>query len=665
MKYAQKDVLVKRDEERRKPSYISTEFIVAIVLIGAAMLVTLLMQHVYMRRAAIVLIFAAAVIYFLVSSWAQQRMVFIAAQLLEKSAEKMDKYVHAVSIPTAITTPNGRIVWHNPAFFMLAGMQCEGKNIFRIFPQVEKPERDKKVKIGGDVYFKEAIRTQLAEREYVIYRFVDAENSCAADDLCRVVMATVCHMQIDNYDDLLRSAPQGADTQIRTEIERIVAKSAQNMHAIYQRYDRDKYIIVFERRHLSGLMQSKFPMLEEVRRIDVGAPGLHPTLSVGVGVSAGPDDANRNALKALEMALGRGGDQAVLKDETGYKFYGGIQQGREKRTRVKARMFANALRNLMEQCERVIVMGHTVPDLDCMGAALGLTACASRLGKKAYIVMDKSNVAIAALVDEMKRDPDDRNMLISPVEAMGLMDTKTMLIVVDTQIAAFTVAPQLFERAVTTVVIDHHVRGTEHIENATLFLHEPYASSAAEMVTEIVQYFAENVVLKPLAVEALLAGISIDTKGFSFKTGERTFEAASYLRRLGADTTKIRHLFQDDLETFTLRARVVQDAEVLPGGIAISQCPRDVKNPQLLAAQAADSLIGIRGIVASFVLCEQDNVIMISGRSLGEVNVQRILEKMGGGGHATIAGAQVKGAAMDDVKQTLKEKMKEYKKEIE
>ncbi|MEG2202045.1 MAG: DHH family phosphoesterase [Christensenellaceae bacterium] len=650
-------------KKSKNMSYVSTELVMFLVLLAAAVLVTMLIEHTNARLLSIVIIFIIAIVYFTFTTLYKQRWFYNAAQILTDSSEKIDKYVNAVSMPTAITLPNGKIGWHNPAFFMLAGMHCEGKNIYKVFTQLNKPEKDKKIKINGTVYSKETIPAALNGKKYVIYRFLDVENSYEASDLCRIVMSTVCHVQVDNYGDLLRATKQRDHSEIDAEIERIIAKCTRNMHGIYQKYDRDKYLMIFERRYLSTLMQSKFSMLGEVRQIDTGNDAVKISMSVGAGVCTTPEEANKNALQALELALGRGGDQAVIKDEAGFKFYGGTTQVMEKRTRVKSRMFANALRNLMEQCDKIIMMGHTVPDLDSMGAAMGLYACARQIGKKAYIVLDKSNGAIDGLMDEMKRDPDYKGVIITPAEANGLLGPQTMVVVVDTQIADFTIAPQLVAKADTVVVLDHHVRGTNNIENPTLFLHEPFASSTAEMVTEILQYFSEKIYIKPLEVEALLAGITIDTKGFSFKTGVRTFEAASYLRSLGADTTSIRHLFQDDLESFSTRAKVVQTAQMLPEGIAISVCPPDVKNPQLLAAQAADSLIGIRGINASFVLCSQSDIVIVSGRSLGKINVQRILEKLGGGGHATIAGAQIKDKDIEQVIEELKAAIAEYDKE--
>ncbi|HBU11694.1 MAG TPA: hypothetical protein DEB31_02870 [Clostridiales bacterium] len=651
-------------DREKKPNYLTRDFIVALLLIAALFPVLFCIQNAGLRAAAVLGDCLACVLYFLLSARIRRRRAELFARLLKKYADRIDKYVDAGAIATALTNTKGKILWHNPAFFLLAGRWAAGVNIFRLLAPMNRPEKDRKIKLRGKVYIREDIHADMDGEEYVLYRLIDAAGARESADLYKNILATICHVQVDNYGDLARSTQQSMQAQVVAEIERVVTKHAQNMRAGYLKYDRDKYMLVFERRYLSGMMQSKFSMLAEVRKIETGNNAVYPTVSMGVGIAPSPMDANGNALKALEMALGRGGDQAVLKDEQEFKFYGGIQHGREKQTRVKSRMFANALRNLMEQCDRVVIMGHDVPDLDCMGAALGLLACTRRINKKTYIVLDKPNASLGRLVDTMKRDPDYREVFITPEAAEDVTDSKTMLIVVDTQIAGFTIAPGLIKRAGVLVVMDHHVRGTNHIEDAALFLHEPYASSTAEMVTEVIQYFSENIALKPLEVEALMAGITIDTKGFSFKTGVRTFEAASFLRRMGADTTRIRHLFQDDLSTYTARARVVESARVLKNGIAIAVCPADIPSPQLLASQAADALIGISGILASFVLCAHGGAVIISGRSLGSVNVQRILEKMGGGGHATIAGAQIKDKTMEETVEELEAMIAEYEKEV-
>jgi len=645
-----------------KSNYISTEFIVSLLLIAAAVIVTLFMDNLYKRGLALIVIFVVVLIYFSIKSWMRQKIVGIAARIFEKTSEMIDKYVHAASIPTAITLQSGRIIWHNPAFFTLAGMQSEGKLIHRIFQNIQTPDKDKKIEINGKVYFKEVIPCDIDKRRYILYRFIDVENSYESAELYKIVLPVVGRLQIDNFDDLRRSTDVPRHMEIDAEIAKTVAGFASRINAVYQRYDRDKYMVIFERRYLSGIIAEKFSLLERIRRIDTGS-SLTPTLSLGIGSGQNPQESNFRALKALEMALGRGGDQAVIKDDSGFKFYGGIQKGRERRTRVKVRTFANALRNLIEQCERVIIMGHNIPDLDCIGAALGLYACARSIRSKAYIVMDNPNASAKTIVDELYRNPDYSGVLLSPTEAENIIDSKTMLIIVDTQLGSFTIAPRLIKATGTIVVIDHHLRGSDYIDNAMLMLHEPYASSTCEMVTEVAQYFSDNLELKPIESEALLAGIMIDTKGFSFKTGARTFEAASYLRNMGADTTRVRHLFQDDLGTFIARSKVVESARV-ENGIAIAVCPRDINNPQLLTAQAADSLLGIRGIDASFVLCEYGGSVTISGRSLGDINVQRILEKIGGGGHATIAGAQLKGENIETAVDRLRAAIKEYEREV-
>lgn len=617
-----------------------------------------------LRVGLLALVFGISIAFFLGRDWYQQRMVYIAGRLLSKHEDQLEKYGSTLTIPTAICSTSGRIVWSNPAFYLLTQHDATGKSIFRLLPLLSKPDKDNSIQVGDSTYIKEIIPTRYKSHEFVIYRLIEKHRSYASSGPRQGAGLVVCQIEIDNFDDIMRSLSQSKQSELRNATDRIIAEQSEHLHALHQRYDRDKYIVAFDRRRLPSLMHNKFSMLREVRNMDLGVPGTRATLSLGVGVGATPEQSDAFASKALEMALSRGGDQAVMKDEDGFKFFGGIQQGREKRTQVKARMFAKALHSLIEQGDKLIVMGHRVPDLDCMSAALGLIACARSINKKGYIVLDRSNAAIDALIAEMKEDPVYKGVLISPAEAATLLDDRAILAIVDTQIGGMTIAPQLIEQAVTSVVIDHHVRGAEYIEGTTLFLHEPYASSTAEMVTEIIQYFDDDVRLTPIEAEALLAGISVDTKGFSFKTGERTFEAASYLRRVGADATKIRHLFQDDLDVYAERARVVQTAKILKNGIAISECPTNAKAPQLLAAQAADALLSIRGVEASFVLCQTGSETIISGRSLGQVNVQRILEKLGGGGHATIAGAQLKDMNVEEARRLLLGKIDEYEKEV-
>ena len=637
-----------------------------LAFIAAAIIVSFFIENYYIRVAAFAVLVVLAIICFaVIERRARNNNQELADKLINDHAESLAGYVNTLSIPTAITDVSGKILWYNPALFKLAGTNCEGNNIFKIFEALGKPAKDKIVTIREKAYIRESIHSGLNGSDYVIYRFIDRDETVRTADLCDTVLSTVCHIQVDNYDDLRSSMGQGAHVRIDSKITEIVAAHAKALKAVHLRYDRDKYVCIFERRYLDAFSKGDFSILSEMRGLDTGIPALYPTLSIGIGIGQAPDLANKNALKALETALGRGGDQAVMKNDEGYKFYGGIQRGLEKRARTKVRMFSAALKNLMEQCSRVIIMGHTAPDMDCFGSALGISACARYIDKDAYIVIDHANPSIQNLTEELRKDPDYEKSIIFSHDAYAMMDEKTLLVIVDSLAKNYLQAPNLLRNSPVTAVIDHHVRGTGHIEDPTLLLHEPYASSAAEMVAEVIQYFADNIALKPIEAEALLSGITLDTKGFSFKTGVRTFEAAAFLRLMGADTMRIRQLFQDDLETFVARSKVAEKAHVTASGIAIAVCPADIRKPQLLAAQAADSLAGIRGVSSSFVLCEENGVIMISGRSLGSTNVQRILEKLGGGGHATIAGAQIHGKSMDEALHDLDAAIKEYENEVQ
>lgn len=639
---------------------VSAKVIILILILAAGAAASLCLKEFLSRLIVTLVAFAAAVLYSVITAFTVRRRARVAGEVLKQYSDQIEKYVNAMMEPIAVAKKSGKILWCNAAFLALAGGECEGKNLYKLFPALAVPDKDKRMRIGDVAYLRQIIYGEFEGDEYVICQLIDTNNLTEASEVTKNVSAAIAFVQVDNYSELMREVGQKNQTMVNAQIEDILSVQAEQIKGCYQRCDKDKYMLVFERRYLSSLQQTKFSFLDEVKKIRVEGKSIIPTLSVGVGVGRDPAVANGNAAEALDLALGRGGDQAVIKDGADYKFYGGGVPINEKRTKVKVRTFAQALKNLMEQCSHVVIMGHRIPDLDCMGAAMGLLSCAAKAGKKANIVLNTSNPSIQGLVDEIRKDPYYNDLLVTGADAAGLLKEQGMLIVVDTQIPSFTIEPSLLQKTNTIVVIDHHVQGTNHIENPTLALLEPYASSAAEMVTETIEYFAEKMPVRPLEAEALLAGIMIDTKGFSFRTGARAFEAASYLRKLGADTTNVRHLFQDDLETFSARAGIVQNAQILPHGIAVSWCPDNVKNPQMLAAQAADALINIKGIQASFVLCKVDSIVYISGRSLGKINVQRILEKLGGGGHATMAGAQLHGVDKEKAQFDLTEAIDDY-----
>ncbi len=567
-------------------------------------------------------------------------------------------YVNTMAIPTALTTATGNIKWANLAFRNLAGFGALG-NINKLLPGIRKPDKDKKVMLNGKAYKKELTTLQHRGQELRLYRLIDPENTVEVKRMHQSFLPVVCFIQIDNYDELAAEVQQSELSELVAAVERRISAMAKGLSSYFARIDRGRYVCVFERRFLSTLRASRFRILDDVRQIKAA---FSPTLSIAVGVGESPEQSGEFAGKALELALGRGGDQAVIKQGDQFVFFGGATRAVFRRSKVKSRMISHALRNLMEQCSDVFVMGHETPDLDCVGASMGICACARHVGKKAWIVMDNPNPSIELLLDKIRSTEAYASSVINGQEAAMRISPSSMLVVVDTQLSGFTVSPGLLEMADTVVVIDHHIRGTSSIENAALFYHDPYSSSACELVTEVMQYFGDDLRPLPIDLEALLCGITLDTKGFSFNTGVRTFEAASYLRRLGADTTVTRQLVQDDLKTYLAKTEIVRSADIVDG-VAVAVCPEGVSKASLVVAQAADALLTIRGVIASFVVSRVDDNVVISGRSLGDVNVQLILESLGGGGHATIAAVKLPGIEVTEAVVRLKKAIKKYMKE--
>lgn len=626
--------------------------VTAAVVILAALIQVRWVRFLLITTVEIALI-AALFWYFLARRRRQQQV----AKILETEVV-FEKYINSLSIPTAILDEYGVVCWQSPAFVALLGCEMEGKNAYRLLEGLSQPDKFKRLWLNGRAYKKEITQVTYQGKAFQVLRLVDAAKSIKTIGANKSMLSVICLIEIDNYKGLVRELPPQEVSYVDSQIDKLVAEFAAEQQGMLLKYSTSRYLVCFEYKYLQAIREGRFKLLDSVRAVET-SNAQHPTLSIAVGAGRDPAQSGNFAFQAMELALGRGGDQAVVKNAEGYMFYGGIQRAVEERSRVRTRTVSKALRNLMEQSDAVYIMGHKTPDMDCLGAALGLLACARVLDKPCYIVLDKPNAAISALLDEMRTHNEYKEVIVSPSKAHLNMTARSMLIVVDTQLANHTLAPSLLADTKNLVVIDHHLKGTDAIENASLLYHEPYASSAVEMVTELAQYFSERVKLKPLEADAMLAGISIDTKGFSFKTGVRTFEAASYLRRAGANTTAVRQLFQDDMDTFLARAAVVRGAQV-DHGIAIAVCPKDSPNPELLAAQAADSLLGIRGIKASFVLCQSGERVLISGRSLEKVNVQLILERLGGGGHAAIAGAQVRGRSIEEVREELIRIVREY-----
>jgi len=442
---------------------------------------------------------------------------------------------------------------------------------------------------------------------------------------------------MDNYDDLMQSMDESIRSYVLAEISKRILQWTGFTGGIIKKYERDRYVFIFEKQEIE--IDNKIPV----------------TLSIGFGINADNlAESFSYASAAIDIALGRGGDQAVIKDRGNFSFFGGKTRELEKRTRVKARVMAYALRELIDQSSDVLIMGHENADLDSIGSAIGIYRIAKMRGKKAHITLKNSNMTIEPFMEIVKNSQQYENVFIGKSEAIEILSPESLLIIVDTYRAGFTEIPELLERTENIVVIDHHRKGTDFIQDAVLTYHETYASSTCELVTEILQYVDDGLNLEMIEAEALYAGIIMDTKNFTYKTGVRTFEAASYLKRQGINTVSMNQLQQKTISTYLRISDIVRNAELISGHISVSICPPDTNNAQIIAAKAADEMLTLSGIAAAFVLSEVNGQVYISGRSFGEINVQIILEKLGGGGHMTVAGAQLEDVSIEEAKKKLK-----------
>ena len=468
----------------------------------------------------------------------------------------------------------------------------------------------------------------------------------------------VAILMIDNYEELMKACPESKRSAVLAALEEKLNEWAAPSNGLLLGYDRDRFLFVFEEKDYTGYAEKRFDLLERVREV-VAGEGVAATLSIGIGRDGDSfEELFKNAAMALEMALSRGGDQAVVKDRLNFDFYGGRSKATEKRTKVKSRVMANALGELIDDAKQVYVMGHKYADMDCLGAAAGICCIARKKGKRVQIVMDTENNAVHPVLRKLRALPEYKDVFIGGGDAFLRVQPGTLLVVVDTNRPASVESESLLETCNRVAVIDHHRRGSSYIEKMALNYHEPYASSASELVTELLQYLVEPGDMLLEEAEALLAGLVLDTKNFTNRTGGRTFEAAAFLRRRGADTQEVQRIFQSDLQSMISRYDIIRQAQLYHEDIAVvaleEECDR------VTAAKAADELLTLKGVQASFVLYKKDDGVYISARSLGDVNVQVIVEALGGGGNSTTAGGQVADTTVGEVKEKLLEKIDQY-----
>ncbi|MGM0396404.1 MAG: DHH family phosphoesterase [Bacillota bacterium] len=580
--------------------------------------------------------------------------------------------------PMVFLDDNGKITWYNTPFLSLLGEEeIFNKSISELVPDFNLSEMLRKKE-------NEPMPINFMDRYFQVYpNFLDERKNSAkgriivlywVDDTDHMALIkkhtkekpTVALVDVDNFDDAKNSTPDIHRPIVLAEIDQLINSYFGKYEGIVRKYENDKYLVVLNQDALETIKSKKFDILDQIRDMDMGNK-IPITLSIGV-CQAGETllESYENASAAIDIALGRGGDQVVINVGNTFDFYGGKSKAMEKRNKVKARLIGDALRQLIDQNERVFVMGHKNPDMDSIGSSVGIMRAIENRNKEAFFVLNEENPSIRNLMDRMRKDsPEMVKRIVTGKEASKLIDEKSLLIVVDNHKPSLTEAPELLEFAEKVVVIDHHRRGAEFINNPVLTYLEPYASSTAELVTEVLTYMGGETNLTKFEAEALLAGITVDTKNFSFQTGVRTFEAASILKRAGADTTIVRQLFRDDFSTFVNKAEVIKSSKIIFDKIAIGRLEKKMEDSILIAAQAANELLNINDVEASFVLSQLDGKIHISGRSLGSISVQLILEELGGGGHLTSAGAQIEKASMEDAEKLLTGIIEKYLKEGE
>lgn len=585
-----------------------------------------------------------------------------------------------LELPHALLDDTGKIVWKNNAFDELVQSEREtGKNIRTLFKEITSDKlpietEESLVDVQYDSKMLSAkmkrinVTNMLADSDFIdlgeeenyligLYLFDQTALKIALQEIDDQSLA-VGMIYLDNIEDALDDEAEVRRSLLLALVERKINKYVSTHDGIIRKMEKDKFFVIFRKKTIMQIKESKFDILEDIKNINL-MPDQRPlTLSIGFGLDGLSYSQNCEfARAAIDLALGRGGDQAVVKSPKAIQYYGGKSQQVEKNTRVKARVKAQALEEIISNKDQVFVMGHRLADVDSFGAAIGIYTICKQLQKKVHIVMNDITPSLKPVVDMFtNKDDYPQDMILNTPQALERVNDNTVLVVVDINKPAITDCPELLKLCKAIVVLDHHRQSSESIENATLSYVEPYASSACEMVAEILQYVDNGIKLNGVEADALYSGIVIDTNNFNTKTGVRTFEAAAYLRRSGADVTRVRKLFREDASEYMAKARTIRDTVIYRNVYAISVCDGvDCQSPTVVAAQAANELLNINGVKASFVFTEYQNKIFLSARSIDELNVQVIMEKMGGGGHMNIAGAQFEDKNMDEAKKYLQD----------
>ncbi len=637
------------------------------IIVSALLIISAVISAVLLKDYSTIKFFAAIIPATLFSAVLITEII-LAHQNHKRRAEKLTDYINSTEHqalyyfenPVVIIDLNqdNEILWCNREFdnTIMPEEEAVGCDIAKLLNlDIKKLLTDnvEKAEINNSIFKISCVPVIGRDKNMVYLSFNDISEYAELLSKYKRTRPTVAIMVIDNYEDVLQNFKESEKAHVSASIQTLLEDFMSRTNGLLRKLDDDKFIAVIEEQHLKEIIGNKFNILDNARNITVGGKSNIITFSIGVGRDGETLEENETyAKQALDMCLGRGGDQAAVKTENGFRFFGGVAKGVEKKSKAKSRIISNAMQEVISTCESIYVMGHRFADLDAVGSGAGLSYAVRKLGKDANFVVDPQKNLSQTLIEKISAKYPD--LIISPEQAEEKFDENSLLVIVDTHNAELVESTKLYKKANRKIVIDHHRKTVNFINDAVIFHHEPFASSASEMVTEIIQYFKNVNSISQVIAEGLLAGIMLDTKNFVMHTGVRTFEAAAYLRKNGADTVKVKSFFTSSIEAYKKKSALISSAEII-NKCAVAIADSDISDIRIVAPQAADELLGIQDVDASFVIYKTGNVTNISARSLGEMNVQIIMEKLGGGGHQTMAATQLENTSLDKAKLMLTE----------
>lgn len=648
-------------------NFIKSKIVITILVI---LLLVFFIKDMLIISNILLLIYAAALLYIIFDNSKKDNFSNKIENIIHKVDTVKSTAFSKVHFPTMFLLENGEVIWYNESLALrLENNDIVGKNIREIIKEFNiKLALEGKRSEYKNVVFKDRIYDIYIsiiqdyeineDNNLIVISFDDITDNINLINQINNAKESVMLIEVDNLDEVIKTTEEDLRPQLIADIDRTINNYANSLKALIRKYSSNKYVLTTKDANIETEMNKKFDILDTIREVSSGNK-LTVTLSIGVGRGGeNPAQNHEFATIAKDLALGRGGDQCVVKSFEKVSFYGGKTKEVEKRTKVRARVIGHALLELINESSNVIIMGHHNPDMDCLGAAIGMYSTIRSLNKECYIVMDEPHDAVQYMLDRLDDDDSYKDTFININAVKNIKNDKSLLILVDVHNESYVLSMEVVDYFSRIVIIDHHRKTKDFIQGTMLSYVETYASSTSELITELIQYMVEKPKLREVEAVALLAGICLDTKNFCFKTGVRTFEAAAFLRRLGADTVDVKRIFSEALDIYITRADIIKTAKV-KSGIAVAKCPPEISN-SVLPAQAADELLNITGIQASFVIAKIEEGTYISGRSLGEINVQVILEYLGGGGHLTMAAARIKDSNQDEAEELLNDAIEKY-----